>query len=350
MIRIAYGWYTFKIKSYTPTDLGLENDENDNTTFEVRQRCFHLFWIPVFGMGKVYAIRKEGKLYDLPEEYIALITKQHKHKTPFYTFSFPILIIAGLLIYQIKQKITEYEGRQYLQAQYTHHLNHIDKEISHLTTDHYIKIKEIKDYGNNSKHSYLKIEEINNDSLKIFLIEPTPELSGSLYDFYYIKEIYSKNREKLDTLSLTRDELKKAICKDYNYNFYHTNTVIGHDLLNNGNNYVIEEIEYMKGPLILIKHSYELHKILLSNNGDPVELVEIKNIEGNVTCSDSLPLYVLTNSEFLLEMNDFYLENFVENPDAEYTCLLVFEDMKSNRYTYTLHSKSRETTVERVVQ
>lgn len=347
-MRIAFGWYTFKIKSYNPKDLGIEYKEKDNVTFEVRQRCFHLFFIPFFGMGKVFALRKEGKLYDLPDEYISLITKQRKHTTPFYTFSLPILLIAGFLFYFINREIKESEGHQYLQTQYTYKLNQIEKEISHLTSDHYIEIKDYSNLDNSNHHLYLKVEEVKNDSLKLFLIETTPERDKSLPYFLYVKDIYSRNREKLDPFFLTKDELRKAICKDYNS--YYNKTATGHNLLNDGNNYVIEELLYMKGPLIRVEHSYQLHEILLTNNGEPVELVEIKKIEGNITCIDSLPLYIPTNSNFLLEMNNFYLEDFVPNKYAEYTCFLVFEDMKSNQYTYKLYSKNAETKVERVVK
>ena len=346
-MRVVFGWYTFKIKSYNPRDFGVEYNEKDDATFEVRQRCFHLFWIPFFGTGKVYALRSKGKLYDLPQEYIALITKQHKHRTPFYTFSLPILVIAGLLFYLINKKFKENEGHQHLQAQYVNHLNHIDKELSRLTTNHYIKIIDFSNYSN-SNHRYLKVEAINSDSLKLFLIEPTSGSDKSLRYFSYVKDVYLKNREKLDTITLAKNELDKAVCKDYNA--FYDKTAIGHNLLYDGNNYVIEEVQYMKGPLLRFEHSYQQHEITLINIGDLVELVDIKNMEGDIVCENPLPLHIPKTSTFTLNMNNFYLADFKPNPAASYKCMLVLEDTLSNKYNYILHSKDLNSELERIAE
>ena len=68
-MRIVFGHNNFLIKSYTPAELGIPpSDKLNGIVFEVRQHYFHLFWIPFFGIGKIYVIRRTGDsgMYQMP--------------------------------------------------------------------------------------------------------------------------------------------------------------------------------------------------------------------------------------------------------------------------------------------
>lgn len=82
---MIYGWYSFLIKCYTPAELNIIGENLEGITFEVRQKIFHLFWIPFFSIGKIYALRKNGELYNLTEDYVTLLKSYSDAKTPWYS-------------------------------------------------------------------------------------------------------------------------------------------------------------------------------------------------------------------------------------------------------------------------
>ncbi len=108
-MRIVFGWNNFKIKDFDPYELSLTNNVKTDFKIEVRQSYFHLVWIPFFGLGKKWVIRKDGKLYELPAVYINIIKQNNiKVKSPWYTFSGLILILVCMLGYFCYEKYELY--------------------------------------------------------------------------------------------------------------------------------------------------------------------------------------------------------------------------------------------------
>ncbi|NMM47628.1 hypothetical protein [Marinigracilibium pacificum] len=102
-MRIVFGTYTFKIKSFTCKDLGIEEDTLNNFTMEVRQKIFHIFWIPLFSTNKIFALRQGNELFHAPSEIENLIRARNVIKTPWYSFSGLILILLVFLFYQVME-------------------------------------------------------------------------------------------------------------------------------------------------------------------------------------------------------------------------------------------------------
>jgi len=99
-MRIVFGHNNFLIKSYSPEELGIFNEQGgQGLKFQVRQRYAHLFWIPFFPIGKAWVIKKEGdeSLYVMPEEIKSAIVSRHgTPRTPWYSFA---LILIGVAIW-----------------------------------------------------------------------------------------------------------------------------------------------------------------------------------------------------------------------------------------------------------
>lgn len=113
---IFYGWYTFLIKAYTFEQLGIKiEDPILQMQVEVRQKCFHLFWIPFFSLGKIYALRREGKLYNLTPELEATLRRQVVHKTPWYTYIGFILVFFGFILYNANEKYEAHNSKKRLE-------------------------------------------------------------------------------------------------------------------------------------------------------------------------------------------------------------------------------------------
>lgn len=97
---IVFGHNNFKIKSFTPQELRLPREEStNNIDIQVRQRYAHIFWIPFFPIGKIYAFKRKGdsNMYELPINIKQTIQTRHKDeiKTPWYSYS---LILIALTI------------------------------------------------------------------------------------------------------------------------------------------------------------------------------------------------------------------------------------------------------------
>lgn len=94
---IIFGHNNFKIKSFSPEEAGLPASEDNNFTFEVRQKYFHLFWIPFFPIGKVWILKKVGdeESYTIPAHIEVKVKKNVSVGTPWYSFA---LVFIGIFV------------------------------------------------------------------------------------------------------------------------------------------------------------------------------------------------------------------------------------------------------------
>ena len=158
-MKIVFGWYSFLLKSYTAEEL---NIREENVAVEVRQKCFHVFFIPFFSIGKMYSLRKGKELYQLPIEYIEKIQKVGKIKTSWYAFSGLIILFCTFLyIYSVDEyyRYQRYKGKVEL-------INSKISKINNPTTDDYYGIK-----SENYDDYILKVENFTKDSVYFKLPE-----------------------------------------------------------------------------------------------------------------------------------------------------------------------------------
>lgn len=103
---LIYGWNSFVVGKHKPSDIGLEAEMDRDVLFERRQKYVHIFWIPVFGIGKVWVMRKtnDSNQYKVNDDVEKVLKyKFPNHPTPWYTFALPLLVAAILLIGQVVQ-------------------------------------------------------------------------------------------------------------------------------------------------------------------------------------------------------------------------------------------------------
>lgn len=105
-MTILFGWNRFRLKTFTFQELNLpELEEFPNATFQVAQSYFHLFYIPVFPMGKRYDLVMDKKLYHVPPSLMKMINpEQIKVRGKWYAWTFLILFLVILSA----AKITRY--------------------------------------------------------------------------------------------------------------------------------------------------------------------------------------------------------------------------------------------------
>ncbi len=94
-MRIVFGVYNIGIKEYSPSELGITDEAAKPYTFAVKQRIFHVFWIPIFPLYKIYAmVDRAGTAYHAPAGIESMLRNAGRHKTPWYSFSLLILAVV----------------------------------------------------------------------------------------------------------------------------------------------------------------------------------------------------------------------------------------------------------------
>lgn len=105
---ILYGWNNYLLKSVQPEELGISRSQVSDLRVEYRQKYFHLFFIPVFPLGKFWAIRQQGKMYEPSAEmHQALQSIDVKTKHWIWAWSGIILVVGGLFINNLSNKMDQ---------------------------------------------------------------------------------------------------------------------------------------------------------------------------------------------------------------------------------------------------
>lgn len=113
-MRIVFGWNRINLKTYTFEELDLQPIEQfPNAQIRVAQSYFHLFFIPVFPMGKRYDLVMNGQAYHIPPSLRSSIDPEKlKAKGKWYAWSFPIIALVVFLGVSINGMYTNYQYRQ----------------------------------------------------------------------------------------------------------------------------------------------------------------------------------------------------------------------------------------------
>jgi hypothetical protein len=110
---ILYGWNNYLLKSVQPHELGVYKNEVADIQIQYRQKYFHLFFIPVFPLGRFWAIRQGGKLYEpSPEMRVALGSVDVKTKHTLWAWSGIFLVLGAMFIYNISEGLAERSSKK----------------------------------------------------------------------------------------------------------------------------------------------------------------------------------------------------------------------------------------------
>lgn len=351
-MKFIFGWYSYELESFSAKDLGIEIEKGQLNIYEARQKCFHIFWIPCFPIRKEYVLIKDDKKYQPSSEIIELIKSRSSNRTPWVSFLLPIILLISFTISIIDNELPQYRDHLFRKAKYKYGITQIEKEISNLSRNHYIKIRNQKKRYS-SQSLYLKFIEDDKDTILFSKIE-TGILDHEAYPFE-IKDFYLKNFLQIDTVTISKKDLLKSICHDCN--FYWQNKEFGQYLLGDNIKYLVEDVIYIDGPVIwgiastygpLVKDISKQKwngEVKFHNYGENVDLENIENIEGEINWHNELPMPIKTdstNKSFFILNGDNYTSN------ESYKIKLIFRDEKDNDYTYIVEGKNLDKQVERI--
>lgn len=335
-MRIVFGWNHFNIKSFTPAQLGIGKEEDANQiSIERRQKYFHLFWIPFFGIGKTWAVRKNGTLYELPDAYERHINSLNLPiKTPWYTFTGPLLIIIGFAIYWLADTASRHHSNVVYHKQFDEKVLEFTEHVKEPTIDDYFQFDEIKNY---SENVYLKVAGYNDTSIKFQL--PIKNIKGYSPSAGEVASCFSETPDSIDDyIFINKKQLNNYIQRLYeDYNFK------GAPLptFNNTNRYKLEEIKHFEGSDLKdygVGYAYNNEiNIELQNIGTTTTITEFKIVGGNVEWKNPLPFKVSANEKF--KISGTYKENI-----PSYNVEIVCKEQNQKLLKYFLKGEGIERT------
>lgn len=343
---IIYGHNHFKIKKIYPNELGLIDDFDYH--IEIRQKYFHVFWIPFFGLGKIWAIRRNGELYDLPFDYQQEIKKRKiKARSPWYTYSLPLILLFGFAIYSGVENLRENKSRERNIKYYTENVQTLLHNIDNAKTNEFFKLDNTKTINSESA-TYLKVEKVYPDRI-LFTVIPGFFLYSSQLE---LEECYNQNKGNLDTISIAKTKLKNAVNQDYDLS--KTGNFKGQNLLNSKYSYALSKIETKFEPKLSISKTFIDYKIIqieLTNSSVGFKVLSLKNISNTIPWSTKLPFEVSAGTHSKPTL--FTLGN-TENPkfsfygNNKYSTELKIIDANNIQYTYIISGEGSSNSITRI--
>ncbi len=294
---------------------------------EVRQKYFHLFWIPFFGLGKTWALRKaDNKIYELPidhENY--LNAHDFKIKTPWYTFTGPILILAGLILGSVIMNISQILDQKNAEERFENKISVLNEQYEKIEPDDYVKLTPTKQWG--STYPLLQVLEVR--PKEVVFKKVVPSLNS--YDLSAIKlqSIFS-SADMLDTVVISKEKLQKAVKREFEY--------AGVDLYGDGAEYIVENIMRYNGPVIIDRNtgSYNDKGVTIEflNHGWPVTVVGIENKAGELKFETTFPIQLGSSDNIHDPAGVLSLTatNFKLNTPYEFEMVMVDSLNKEHRY------------------
>lgn len=280
-MSIVFGWNSFKVRSFTLPEIGIMKQPEPGLQFEVRQAYFHLFWIPMFGLGKRWVVRKGDKLYDMPDDIKVLARKSLTGiRMPWYTCAGPIMLVTAVTLFSVITMYKEAQRHKEWAKEVKDHATELTTKLQHLTTSDFITLESPSDgYGHGV---YLKVEDIHGDTIMV------TQVIADKDNAMEVENEYTKHASTLPSVKVSYKQLLAAYSKELNEtNSYEYLSAV--DLLHDDKKYIVKDVVRHYRPIVKVS-SANFYKdeitIPCQNEGWPATITEIKNVEGNIDWSE----------------------------------------------------------------
>jgi hypothetical protein len=282
-MSIVFGWNSFKVRSFTLAEIGIMKQPEAGLQFEVRQAYFHLFWIPMFGLGKRWVVRKGDKLYDMPDDIKALARKSLTGiRMPWYTCAGPIMVVTGVALFSVITMYKEAQRHKEWAKEVKDHATELTAKLQHLTTNDFITIED--QLGRYGQGVYLKVEDIQGDTIMV------TKIKTGKGDVMEVENEYTKHAGTLPSIKVSQKQLLAAYAKELEGG-YILDRLHAVNLLNDDNKYIVKDVVRHYRPIVKVS-SANFYKdeitIPCHNEGWPAIITEMKNVEGNIDWSEVL--------------------------------------------------------------
>jgi hypothetical protein len=340
---IIFGWYAFLIKSFTQEQLRIVLQNFEGAQFEVRQKVVHVFWIPIFPVGKQYIMRLNGEKYEMPGTVISVIKDNEEVKTPWYSFALPILALLAYVVFMFNVEWEDYQYHTRQEVKFDKNVIKLEHDLSNLTDNHFIKIVDYH-HAHTSRDFYLDVIKVQDDLVYCFEVKTGQR--SDIDNKKYLLESYSA-AYNVDTIKIPLKKLQKAYYKDYDTRRNHK--FVGQQLFNKAYDdhfYYIEKIEFIDGLIVsrssvgTIDMRRKVVYIRVATVGNPVQLVAVKGIENNIDWKN-LPSEPAKNY-FEIKGENYNMKNFKVE--------LIFENETKKQYKFIFTKEGYRNGIERIIE
>lgn len=348
-MRIVFGWNNFTIKSYKPKELGLTQEDTNDFRVEIRQSYFHLFWIPFFGLGKKWVIRKGRDTYELPAQFLHKVQEQHlQHRTPWYTFAGPLLILAGLIGFWAYTQYDEYRDQQRSIAYYKQRTDALQAAVNGLTDKHILKVTDASGFDD-ERHAFLKVEKVSGDQVTVVYLnafkKQTSQSWGVLEDFY------NNNKGSLPIYTISKQQLLSSIVQDSRLAMVPGRPGIAF-LKGDTIKYALTEAERCFGPMLKDRRtggfSYGELYMAFYNDGWPGQITSLTVTKGDLKLKSELPLDVPTSGGFQWPETTIRFTGYTYNSPYAYTFEMT--DSSGAKHTYSVEGTNLDRTLTNITR
>jgi len=335
---IVFGWNHFRLKSFSAQELGLSQGHDQRYTIELRQKYFHLFWIPFFGIGKKWTIRKDNKLYEMPAEHAAYLDSQnYKLRTPWYTFSGPILLVSIFLFWNISEQVDAARYRREAKNNFEKQIKGLDRLYLAAASSDYYKLQPQK---GTDKYVLLQVQEVK--PKEIVFKKIVTGLSDYELTARKIESLFSRSTS-FDTIVVSKAMLDKAVERQFDKQY------VGTDLFDDGTEYIVKDIYKLNGPMLVDRgtggyYSGRLN-LELMNYGWPASLLRIENKYGKLNWEMEFPTAVGSaeneydpNGKLVLAANNYEM-------NTPYEFELVMRDSLAREHRYNVKGNYMDKTI-----
>ncbi|GCC50845.1 hypothetical protein SanaruYs_10640 [Chryseotalea sanaruensis] len=290
---IVFGHNSFTLNSCKPSQLGLPDHLDAEFTIERRQRYAHIFWIPTFGIGKIWALRKKNSdnlFQPSPELASFLQSLPLQEKTPWYTFSLPLLIVAGFILFSIYIPIDSYLSKKRAEKYLTEKIQGLENAINNPLPSQYFELS----YPEGK--TYLKVLSHTPNDLTCLFRDVT---TGNYSDDRILEAFaWDTTYQYFDTVNIKKSELLSAINRNDSYSFK------GSDFKDLGKELVLQNAVTYSFPVFKkLETGYEEGRfvLLVQNIGAAGQIKNLSTTKSNVIFSQGLfPISVETRQQILL--------------------------------------------------
>ena len=284
---ILYGKARIPFRRFTPAQANLQAYYSEEVVILAEQNVAYIFLIPVFGMGKEYYFKKDGKKYILPHDHEMQLLESVKIRTPVFAATLPILILLAIAWFLGTSLFHQNPYEKFEKLRFNRTLEEINYALGHLDEHHFIKLVDLTQYS--TPDLYLKVVKADDQQVECQIMQTNQ------YDLeekkYLVEKLYHQFKDGLKTVQVSRADLESAVCRDYSR--YQKNRRPGVDLLKKGVPYFIESIDYLDGPniesYIFNTENMDGFQIQLKNVGQSATLTRIETANNNITWTTPLP-------------------------------------------------------------
>lgn len=211
-MSIVFGHNNFVIKRVNPKELGLdENPQMKNAEIQLIQRYAHLYFIPVFPIGREWIINKDGKSYEMSQKMQIILHAQYPSRVHIGAFALPLLAILGVFIFTIYEKVSKYQGALRYADELERKGTLLTKKLDSIGNDNtsIITFNDELSY----KNSIYTVLKRNGDKFLLGKITEENEYdsNGNLPSpiGYYVT--YKDKNKITDSIWMTKNDIKKSI-------------------------------------------------------------------------------------------------------------------------------------------